>query len=68
MILTYGIFSISLLSTVTKEKMKALVKYNIEYLHVILPLAASEQDAKTACTVENFSSKRTLCTSSKPSS
>lgn len=51
--------------------MKALMEYNIEYVmieHVILPLAASEQDAKTAGTVENFSSSKTLCISSKPSS
>lgn len=32
------------------------------------PFAASEQDARTACTVVKLSSSRTLCVSSKPSS
>lgn len=32
------------------------------------PFAASEQDARTACTVEKLSSSRILCVSSKPSS
>lgn len=64
MILTYRLFYTLMLSSVTKRKCRSFL-YN---MYTFLPLAASEQDAKTACTDENFSSSRTLCPSSKPSS